>query len=256
MTAAAFPRQRPRTCVACREESPKGVLIRVVRSPSGAVFLDERGKLPGRGAYLCLRRECLDKAKKTKALARALKTEVPEDLYGQIEECIGSYEEKFSRTGGVEEPRSGALGLTELRLREFRSLLGLSRRAGLVHIGMDSVKSQCEKDTKNTKNAKNVKNANKALLILTAADCSESVRDFVRRQAEEAGSFWIAAPLNSEEISAALGANNVQVIALPVRSGLADRIRALLFENCERPQEGRRASLPEGGVALEQNESV
>ena len=42
-----------RQCMGCRERKPKRELIRVVRSPEGAVSLDFQGKAPGRGAYLC-----------------------------------------------------------------------------------------------------------------------------------------------------------------------------------------------------------
>jgi predicted RNA-binding protein YlxR (DUF448 family) len=206
-------------------------LIRIVRSPAGETFLDERGKLPGRGAYLCVRRECLDKARKTRALARALKTEVPEELYARLEEYIASHGEEFSQSEPAPTPEQApaALRLTELRAKELLSLLGLSRRAGLVHIGMDSVKSQCTKLAGNTK-------TKKTLLILTASDCSDPVKDFARRQAE-GGALWTGIPPNIKEISAALGANSVQIIALPVRSGLTDRIGALLFGNYERPKE-------------------
>ena len=78
------PRQRPRTCVGCREESPKRALLRVVRSPSGDVFIDERGKLPGRGAYVCAALECVEKARKSKGLSRALKTEVKPEIYDRL----------------------------------------------------------------------------------------------------------------------------------------------------------------------------
>jgi hypothetical protein len=168
--------------------------------------LDERGKLPGRGAYLCARRECLDKAQKSRALARALKTEIPDEIYARLGEHIDSYREKFSAAADSRP--------AELRSAELRSILGLSRRASLLHIGMDSVKSQCAK-------------AKKSLLILTVSDCSESVKDFACKQAENGGER-IGIPLNIEEISAALGANNVQLVALPARSGLADRIRKLM----------------------------
>ncbi len=48
------PKKTPmRMCVGCREMKPKTELIRVVRSPEGAVSLDPTGKKPGRGAYLC-----------------------------------------------------------------------------------------------------------------------------------------------------------------------------------------------------------
>ena len=49
-----MPKKIPmRQCVGCREMKPKKELIRVVRSPEGQVSLDFKGKLPGRGAYLC-----------------------------------------------------------------------------------------------------------------------------------------------------------------------------------------------------------
>jgi predicted RNA-binding protein YlxR (DUF448 family) len=209
---APTPRQRPRTCAACREEAPKRALIRVVRSPEGEVFLDERGKLPGRGAYLCARLECVGRARKTGALSRALKAEIPDRLYDAIKEYIEACSERARKD-------------TEAAKRELRSLLSLSRLAGLVHIGMDSVQSQC------------AKNAKTPLLILTASDCSESVKSSVRETAER---IHLETPLSVKDISAALGANNVQVIALPGRNGLADRIKTLLGGNCGQPAETRR----------------
>ena len=118
------PRQRPRTCVACREESPKRVLLRVVRSPSGDVVLDERGKLPGRGAYLCASLECIEKARKAKALSRALKTEIRADVYDRLTEYVST-------------PRVHDEAQTQ---KELRLILGLARRASLVYIGVDGVK--------------------------------------------------------------------------------------------------------------------
>ena len=45
-----MPKKIPmRQCVGCREMKPKKELIRVVRSPEGAVSLDFKGKLPGPG---------------------------------------------------------------------------------------------------------------------------------------------------------------------------------------------------------------
>lgn len=43
--------QPQRMCVACRQSQEKRTLVRLVRTPEG-VFIDETGKLPGRGAYL------------------------------------------------------------------------------------------------------------------------------------------------------------------------------------------------------------
>ena len=47
-----------RTCVACRTVGGKRGLIRLVRRPDGTVVVDETGRLPGRGAYLCRKEEC------------------------------------------------------------------------------------------------------------------------------------------------------------------------------------------------------
>ena len=61
-------------------------LFRVARSPEGERSLDFKGKAPGRGAYLCGKPECLKKARKSRAIARALSVEVPESVYDQLEQ--------------------------------------------------------------------------------------------------------------------------------------------------------------------------
>ena len=73
-----------RQCTGCREQKPKPDLIRVVRSPSGEVFIDLRGKASGRGAYLCRDTACLKKAVKSRALERALSVAIPEEVYERL----------------------------------------------------------------------------------------------------------------------------------------------------------------------------
>ena len=75
-----------RQCMGCRERKDKRELIRVVRSPEGAVTLDFKGKAPGRGAYLCPKPECLKKAIRSKALERSLETEIPAEIYARLEQ--------------------------------------------------------------------------------------------------------------------------------------------------------------------------
>ena len=75
-----------RQCMGCRERKAKRELIRVVRSPEGEVSLDFGGKKNGRGAYICPNPECLKKARKSRALERALSVEVPESVYDQLEQ--------------------------------------------------------------------------------------------------------------------------------------------------------------------------
>ena len=47
-----------RTCVGCGAVRGKREMVRVVRTPAGAVVADPTGKLAGRGAYLCAQEEC------------------------------------------------------------------------------------------------------------------------------------------------------------------------------------------------------
>jgi predicted RNA-binding protein YlxR (DUF448 family) len=74
-----------RQCMGCRERKAKKELIRVVRTPEGAVCLDFSGKLNGRGCYLCSDPECLKKARKAKSLERSLEVPIPEEVYDRLE---------------------------------------------------------------------------------------------------------------------------------------------------------------------------
>lgn len=80
------PRKIPlRKCVGCQEQSPKRDLLRVVLTPEGEICIDLSGKLNGRGAYLCKRVECFQKARKRKSLERALKSPIPEVVYEELQ---------------------------------------------------------------------------------------------------------------------------------------------------------------------------
>ena len=74
-----------RQCVGCREMRQKKELVRVVKSREGVISLDFRGKAPGRGAYLCPDLECLKRARKSRALERALETAITPELYDELE---------------------------------------------------------------------------------------------------------------------------------------------------------------------------
>ena len=85
------PRKIPqRQCVGCREMKDKKALIRVVRSPEGAIALDFRGKMPGRGAYVCPDPACLKKARTSRALERAFDMAIPPEVYDQLEQQMGA----------------------------------------------------------------------------------------------------------------------------------------------------------------------
>lgn len=62
-----------RSCIGCREVREQSDLIRFVRAPDGALLVDYRHKLPGRGAYTCLNRQCLERAVSRHQFERALR---------------------------------------------------------------------------------------------------------------------------------------------------------------------------------------
>lgn len=73
-----------RQCLGCGEMKPKLQLVRIVRSPEGAISLDRSGKANGRGAYICRSVECYKKAVKSKKFERAFSTAIPENVSEQI----------------------------------------------------------------------------------------------------------------------------------------------------------------------------
>lgn len=79
-----------RKCVVTQERFPKKDLIRVVHTPEDEVIVDVTGKKNGRGAYIQKSLETLEKAKKTKALARALECEIPQAVYDKLELLINA----------------------------------------------------------------------------------------------------------------------------------------------------------------------
>jgi predicted RNA-binding protein YlxR (DUF448 family) len=78
-----------RTCVACRTSHGKRGLLRVVRQADGSVVYDAKGKMPGRGAYVCAEAGCIALARKQKKLERSLKVNgIPETLFQELERLV------------------------------------------------------------------------------------------------------------------------------------------------------------------------
>jgi hypothetical protein len=71
------PKHQPlRTCVACRQTKPKRELLRIVRTPDKHVLIDATGKKSGRGAYLCAKLSCWEKAIKSKRLEQEFEIDI------------------------------------------------------------------------------------------------------------------------------------------------------------------------------------
>lgn len=111
-----------RTCVSCRKKGEKGELIRLVNAPE-RVMIDYNEKLPGRGAYICPERACIEKALKGGLLSKAFRegARVPgsEDFYADLK---------------------------EKNLKKIKSLLGMARKSGKIAMGFDPVIEAARKE--------------------------------------------------------------------------------------------------------------
>jgi len=81
-----------RKCIGCMEHFPKKELCRIVKTKENEIFFDSTGKKNGRGTYICKNVECLNKAIKSKALSKALETDIPEEVLEALREEIGKNE--------------------------------------------------------------------------------------------------------------------------------------------------------------------
>ena len=75
-----------RKCIGCGEMIGKKDKTEV----SAGDDLAHTGKKPGRGAYLCRSRECLELARKGRKLERGLKCAIPDDIYEILEKELTS----------------------------------------------------------------------------------------------------------------------------------------------------------------------
>jgi hypothetical protein len=79
-----------RTCIVCRDNKPKRELLRIVRTPEKQVLIDATGKKSGRGAYLCARLSCWQKALKEHRLEQVFEVEISEADRSALDEFIAT----------------------------------------------------------------------------------------------------------------------------------------------------------------------
>lgn len=77
-----------RTCMGCNQQKEKKELLRIVRTKEGIIEVDEGGKKSGRGAYICMNEDCLNKIIKTKRLERIFEQEISPEIYESIRGVI------------------------------------------------------------------------------------------------------------------------------------------------------------------------
>lgn len=199
--------RNPRSCVACRRERPPREMLRVVRLPEGEVVLDERGRQSGRGAYVCPEPQCVLLCLKKKLLEKALKSSVPEAVRVRLKELAHV---------DVADERLAEKKIAE----EAVAALGIARRAGELIIGQDRVLGRLS--------------AGEELFVLVTEDVSVALtRSLSIREAHPRTLHGV----NGLELGRALGLRQAKIVALPAKSGFAEKLKEQFPE--------------EGGTAVE-----
>lgn len=107
-----------RSCVSCRKKGARGELIKLANTPAG-VIIDYFENLPGRGAYVCADKACIESLSEG-TLSRAFKKRAlppAEDAF---------YEELAAKIR-----------------RKVESLLGMARKSRLAVMGFDESAAAC-----------------------------------------------------------------------------------------------------------------
>jgi len=73
-----------RTCLACGRKTAKKNLLRLARAANGAIAIDARQQLPGRGAYVCHAPACGELLKKKKGLHHGFRQPVAREIYDTV----------------------------------------------------------------------------------------------------------------------------------------------------------------------------
>lgn len=73
-----------RMCMVCRQRKEKQELIRIAYQKERGAEIDHSGNMPGRGAYLCKKGDCIAQAQRRKALERAFSDSVNPVVYEHL----------------------------------------------------------------------------------------------------------------------------------------------------------------------------
>ena len=89
-----------RTCVGCGTVKDKAGLVRIVLETDSEdnpvrLWVDETGRMKGRGAYLCGSPSCMELAIKKKAFNRAYKMAVPEAVLNDLKDRFIKVQEAY-----------------------------------------------------------------------------------------------------------------------------------------------------------------
>ncbi len=165
-----------RSCLGCGATRNKGDLLRFVLSPDSVLTPDLKGKLPGRGAYICPLRTCLGLAIKKKRFSAAFKTQVP----------------------GIDQATISS-GIRTIVTERLRGYLSLASKAGEVFSGSDAVAGRLR--------------GGKVGILFIATDLSEESRKKFAAMAGHAG-VELVAMFDKENLGTLIGKEHRGVVAV------------------------------------------
>ena len=73
-----------RKCVACGKARHKNELLRIVKQKDNLLEIDFEQVKPGRGAYVCPRKECVMLAEKKYGLEKSYRCDINRSFYKQL----------------------------------------------------------------------------------------------------------------------------------------------------------------------------
>lgn len=168
-----------RSCIACRAERSKEELLRFVLSPEGELVPDLKGRLPGRGAYICPVAGCLRRAVERRQFGRAFRREPLPASPQQLLELV---------RGRLEEKIAGAISL--------------ANKAGKVVSGTDAVIATLK--------------GGEAELLILARDCAPASAERLLHAAAKGG-VEVLTFFDRERLAALIGKE--MRVAVAVKAG-------------------------------------
>jgi hypothetical protein len=176
-------RQPERTCIGCRSVFKKNEVIRIVAGPASLV-IDYREKLPGRAAYVCPTKSCIQKAFRKEVIGKALRLKIRIPAAEEFQNMLAA---------GVEE--------------KIKSLIAISAKADKLAAGYSAVHDGLLKG--------------RVEMLLYARDFSEGTKEKVA--GPDAASLRQATIFTRDELGRLLGRELVGVIGI-LDKGLADAL--------------------------------
>lgn len=173
-----------RTCIGCRAVFSKHEVVRIVAGPGGPV-IDYREKLPGRASYVCVSRDCIEKACARGTLARSLKSSIPAPSAEHL-----------------------AAAIVSAARQKIAALLSMAEKAGALAAGFSAVEDALQKD--------------RVKLLLFAEDVSEGTRDKILHHGETSKKKQMTI-FTKAEIGAMVGREFAGVCAIQ-DAGFADAL--------------------------------